>query len=89
MGVGRPGQHAGGGVVCLTPRVEVGLPVGCSRRGGTLPLQGLGAGSQGARGLHTSRVALGALHRPRPKPDCPHQGPWQPMVHKHTELTFN
>ena len=26
-----PGQHAGGGVVCLTTRVEVGFRVGCSR----------------------------------------------------------
>lgn len=35
-------------------------------------------------------VALGALHTElNQNSDCPHQGPWQSMVHKHTELTFN
>lgn len=43
----------------------------------------------GSRAPHPMRGSRCSAHRPQPKPDCPHQGPWQSMVHKHTELTFN
>lgn len=86
---GGPGRDAGGSVVCLTTGgYKQGSRWGAA--GGHAATPGTGGKKLGgSRAPHPMRGSRCSAHRPQPKPDCPHQGPWQSMVHKHTELTFN
>lgn len=85
------GWGPGWGMVCR--RWRRGLQKQGSRwgaAGGHAATPGTGGQKLGGSGApHPMRGSRRSAHRPQPKPDCPHQGPWQSMVHKHTELTFN